>query len=153
MLVRALRFGYDKRVGVGKVSRWIGAAIGWIVGHIVWLAYLVVLSFAIGVQMIAVRIFKRLQREGPVDDGIISAELRRDIIHRDQLECPYGNRRISVSMVNIDHIRPWSRGGPTDEGNLQVTCGFHNRQKGDKTHDEYEAWRWDHRKHHEPCSQ
>lgn len=151
-LVGALRFGYDKRVSVGKVSRWVGAAIGWVVGHALWLLYLVVVLIVIGIHLIATKVFERLQREGPVDDGFISAGLKRYIINQDGLNCPYGRRKITRRMVNIDHVRPWSRGGATDEDNLQVTCGYHNRQKGDKTDAEYRAWRWENRKEDDPCA-
>ena len=155
-LVGALRFGYDKRVSVGKVSRWIGAAIGWVVGHALWLLYLVVVLLVIGIHLIASKVFERLQREGPVDDGFMSAELKREVIDQNiadfgVLWCPYGEQNITRRMVNIDHIKPWIRGGSTEKCNLQVTCGFHNRQKGDKTHDEYEAWRWENRKEEDPC--
>lgn len=33
----------------------------------------------------------------------------------------------------VDHVHPWSRGGPTVQANGQPACPFHNRDKGNST--------------------
>lgn len=36
-----------------------------------------------------------------------------------------------TSHTQIDHLDPWSRGGPTDPANAAPLCGWHNRWKHD----------------------
>jgi len=43
--------------------------------------------------------------------------------------------------LEVDHVVPRSRGGPTVGWNLVWACKWCNRQKGDKTGGEYVAWR------------
>ncbi|GAA1424386.1 HNH endonuclease signature motif containing protein [Agrococcus citreus] len=40
--------------------------------------------------------------------------------------------RCSARATEVDHIFPWSRGGPTVESNGQALCRPHNRSKGRK---------------------
>lgn len=46
--------------------------------------------------------------------------------------CQYPGCDAKVSWLEVDHIDPWSLGGPTDMANAQVLCGCHNRQKGNQ---------------------
>ncbi|WP_206447644.1 HNH endonuclease [Agrococcus sp. KRD186] len=41
--------------------------------------------------------------------------------------------RCDAPAVEIDHVVPWSRGGPTVVGNGQALCKAHNRSKGAST--------------------
>jgi len=43
--------------------------------------------------------------------------------------------------LEMDHVIPKSRGGPTVGWNLVWACKWCNQQKGDKTGAEYVAWR------------
>lgn len=38
--------------------------------------------------------------------------------------------RCDDPAVEVDHVMPWSRGGPTVVGNGQALCKAHNRSKG-----------------------
>jgi hypothetical protein len=51
---------------------------------------------------------------------------RRAIEVRD-LECCHEFCDIPADQGQIDHIVPWSQGGPTTQENGQVLCSFHNR--------------------------
>jgi hypothetical protein len=39
---------------------------------------------------------------------------------------------VADNDVHFDHIIPWSKGGPTEENNIQLLCGTCNRKKSDK---------------------
>jgi 5-methylcytosine-specific restriction endonuclease McrA len=41
----------------------------------------------------------------------------------------------------VDHILPKSRGGSDAAGNLQIICSGCNREKGERTHEEYVLFR------------
>lgn len=60
--------------------------------------------------------------------------LRQAVWKRDRGECQYRDPRTgrqcgSTYGVQIDHIRPYARGGAHDLANLQLLCGTHNRWK------------------------
>ena len=51
--------------------------------------------------------------------------------------CPYclkeGNRKeYHFKEMHADHIKPWSLGGKTEEGNCQMLCSTHNQMKGNR---------------------
>jgi Domain of unknown function (DUF222) len=54
---------------------------------------------------------------------------RRAIELRD-LECAHHCCDIAAERCEIDHVIPYTDGGPTDQGNGEVCCSFHNK------------WRW-----------
>jgi len=67
----------------------------------------------------------------------ISSVLRREVWRRDQGQCAYrdpvtGKRCASKYWVQIDHIRPVSRGGPSTAENLRLLCSSHNQWKGSR---------------------
>jgi hypothetical protein len=51
---------------------------------------------------------------------------RRAIEVRD-LECTHEYCDLPAERCEIDHIVPWTKGGPTTQENGRVHCGFHNR--------------------------
>ncbi len=70
-----------------------------------------------------------------VDDGepmrysrrsrTIPPALRRAIIHRDHNRCAIAGCG-SRNRLQVHHIVPWSRGGPTDPENLITLCWYHH---------------------------
>jgi hypothetical protein len=40
--------------------------------------------------------------------------------------------RCPKDATEVDHVIPWSKGGPTIVSNGQALCRYHNRSKGDK---------------------
>ena len=44
---------------------------------------------------------------------------------------------VADEEIHFDHIIPWSKGGPTEENNIQLLCGTCNRKKSDKFDEEF----------------
>jgi hypothetical protein len=44
---------------------------------------------------------------------------------------------VADNDIHFDHIIPWSKGGPTEENNIQLLCGTCNRKKSDKFEEEF----------------
>lgn len=51
--------------------------------------------------------------------------------------CALCGRPISKERFTIDHILPLNRGGSNDLSNLQISCEFCNKLKGDSKNEEY----------------
>ena len=51
---------------------------------------------------------------------------RRAIELRDQ-SCQHEFCEVRAEHCEVDHIVPYAQGGPTDQGNGKLKCGFHNR--------------------------
>lgn len=47
--------------------------------------------------------------------------------------CAHCGRKFHASAVDIDHIKPKSKGGSNSPKNLQILCQHCNRSKGNKT--------------------
>lgn len=62
----------------------------------------------------------------------IPLSLRFDILARDGQRCRYCGRVAPETELEVDHIRPRSKGGSDDPENLVTTCRDCNRGKGDK---------------------
>jgi hypothetical protein len=63
----------------------------------------------------------------------ISLRLRFRVLQRDNFRCVICGRSPAAEahvVLHVDHIRPWSKGGPTDIGNLQTLCSKCNLGKG-----------------------
>jgi hypothetical protein len=43
--------------------------------------------------------------------------------------CVHPGCRLPARMCEVDHVEPWSAGGPTDQDNAAIECGTHNRFK------------------------
>ena len=57
----------------------------------------------------------------------IPDELRALIYERDEYRCVICG---ATEDLTLDHIYPWSLGGPDTEENLRTLCRRHNSQKG-----------------------
>lgn len=71
-----------------------------------------------------------LQRRSPRGIGW---RLRYLVLRRDKFSCRACGASPAISagvILNIDHIIPWSKGGTTEEGNLQALCEQCNIGKG-----------------------
>jgi 5-methylcytosine-specific restriction endonuclease McrA len=68
----------------------------------------------------------RLRAWSAPDSGIISEALSRRVWERDRV-CVYCGSDVALE---IDHVLPWSRGGPTIAGNLVLACRPCNGHKG-----------------------
>ncbi len=67
--------------------------------------------------------------------ALMTSALRRKILERDNCTCQKCKNSIRNEpnlLLEIDHIRPLSKGGLTTEDNLQVLCWRCNRSKGSK---------------------
>jgi hypothetical protein len=59
----------------------------------------------------------------------ISRKMFLRIVRRDNQTCQICGKNLKEEEIQIDHIIPFSEGGPTEEGNLRVLCGDCNRKK------------------------
>jgi len=57
--------------------------------------------------------------------------LRFHILARDGYRCQYCGRRAPDVILHVDHIKPFSRGGRTEESNLKTACRDCNNGKSD----------------------
>jgi hypothetical protein len=61
--------------------------------------------------------------------------MRWRVMNRDRFRCCHCGRSPSTHpglILHVDHIKPWSKGGPTVEGNLQTLYSDHNYGKSDE---------------------
>ena len=61
---------------------------------------------------------------------------RRNLLLRDQHQCQYCGARPGVRHLNVDHVRPRSRGGAHSWENLVISCRSCNLKKGQRTPEE-----------------
>jgi hypothetical protein len=66
--------------------------------------------------------------ECSITSRFFTGATRRAIEVRD-LECQHEFCDLPASQCQLDHIVPYSHGGPTDQGNGQLLCGPHNRER------------------------
>ncbi len=57
------------------------------------------------------------------------------------VKCIYCNFIGEISSFELDHIIPLSRGGSDFPQNKRLICSGCNREKAEKTHEEYVLWR------------
>lgn len=69
-------------------------------------------------------------------------KLSKKIMERDKYTCLYCGQ--IGGKLEIDHVLPISRGGTNDVDNLVTACQHCNRQKHDKTAEEYADWKDEH---------
>ena len=60
----------------------------------------------------------------------LSPKTRFKVFGRDDFTCQYCGRKPPETILEIDHIRPASKGGSDDEKNLRTACRDCNRGKG-----------------------
>ena len=66
--------------------------------------------------------------EVSITSRLFTGATRRAIELRDQ-QCTHEYCDVPAGDCQIDHIIPYHRGGPTDQKNGRVHCGFHNRRR------------------------
>ena len=66
-----------------------------------------------------------------VERGKVSNKMRFSIYQRDGYRCRYCGRSGRFADLEIDHIRPISKGGKSTYDNLQTLCRRCNKEKGD----------------------
>ncbi len=93
-------------VAPGSLARWLGE--GWVER--------VVFDGADRIKNVGVR------------RRIFSGGTRRSVELRDRT-CFHPYCDVAAEHCEIDHVEPWSEGGPTTEDNGRVACGFHNRER------------------------
>lgn len=59
---------------------------------------------------------------------LFTGATRRGVEVRDQ-QCFHQSCEAPAEDCEIDHVVPWSEGGPTTQANGRVACGFHNRER------------------------
>jgi hypothetical protein len=59
------------------------------------------------------------------------------VLKRENQVCRSCGMPVADNDIHFDHIIPWSKGGPTEESNIQLLCGACNRKKSDKFEEEF----------------
>lgn len=62
----------------------------------------------------------------------ISRAMRRAVLDRDDCRCQYCWSPFPREQLQLDHVVPLARGGPTTRDNLVAACGPCNTAKGDR---------------------
>lgn len=62
----------------------------------------------------------------------IPASMRYEVLVRDESTCRKCGRKAPQVPVHVDHVLPWSLGGPTVPENLQVLCDECNAGKSNR---------------------
>lgn len=65
--------------------------------------------------------------------------LRNEIFTRDNYTCQYCGKK--EGKLELDHVVAFSKGGGDDTDNLVTACRKCNRQKRDKSIEEFKLWR------------
>lgn len=104
---------------------------------------------------------KRFRKPAPAQKGAappplpsrsIPLSLRFEVMKRDHFRCYYCGRRPPDVELEVDHIYPFSLGGPTILNNLSTTCFDCNRGKRNTppvpvewapTYEDLAAWAYD----------
>ena len=63
----------------------------------------------------------------------IPAHVRDFVLNRDGNVCQICHGEVEPDDIHLDHIHPWSRGGPDTAANLRVTHSTCNLRKGART--------------------
>lgn len=66
-------------------------------------------------------------------------EIMKTVFKRDDYTCRYCGKKGGI--LEVDHIVPFSKGGSDDLSNLATSCRHCNRQKRDKSVEEFLIWR------------
>ena len=67
----------------------------------------------------------------------ISRPVQFRVLKRDNQICRSCGKAVLDEDIHLDHIIPWSKGGSSDEHNIQLLCSECNFKKGNKFEDEY----------------
>ena len=59
------------------------------------------------------------------------------VLKRENQVCRSCGMPVADNDIHFDHVIPWSKGGPTEENNIQLLCGRCNRKKSDKFEEEF----------------
>jgi 5-methylcytosine-specific restriction endonuclease McrA len=66
-------------------------------------------------------------------------KISKQVFKRDKYTCKYCNQKGGI--LEVDHIIPISKGGSNHLSNLTTSCRKCNRQKKDKTVEEFVKWK------------
>lgn len=61
-----------------------------------------------------------------------TAKMKREAYEKQDGICNLCDKEFSIKEMEADHITPWSEGGKTEAGNLQMLCRSCNRSKSNK---------------------
>jgi hypothetical protein len=64
----------------------------------------------------------------------VKASVRHEVTRRNEASCSYVDAKTgrmcgSTRYLELDHIEPFARGGPSTAENLRPMCGAHNRYR------------------------
>jgi 5-methylcytosine-specific restriction endonuclease McrA len=93
-------------------------------------------------ELVATRQIRRKQQEQEVGD--LSRDEKEAIFNRkrriQQGRCYYCQQALTANGGELDHMHPICKGGTNTDFNLVAACFSCNREKHNKTIDEYRLW-------------
>ena len=63
---------------------------------------------------------------------IAKAQNQVDLMYRGHVICPVCRRSFPIDIMEVDHIKPVSKGGKDNPTNLRLLCPSCNKKKGAK---------------------
>lgn len=75
--------------------------------------------------------YKMLRKPSETKEDV-PLSLRYEVLTRDESTCQKCGRKVPEVELEVDHILPWSCGGPTAIDNLQTLCKDCNQGKSNK---------------------
>lgn len=115
------------------VIGWIGIDEGISKIHLyIWIGLYSVMWAIIGTLYVNLQ----PQRYVNTDSRSVPQDVQMAVVARDGNQCAHvnwiGQRCKETTGLEYDHIIPFSKGGDSTEGNVQILCRGHNREKGSK---------------------
>ncbi len=62
----------------------------------------------------------------------VPKRIRFEVFQRDGFKCRFCGKKAEATELQVDHVKPFAKGGTDDPDNLVTTCGDCNRGKSDK---------------------
>jgi hypothetical protein len=67
---------------------------------------------------------------------LVPAQVRREVYARDGEQCSFvsadGRQCSEKGWLELDHVRPYGKGGPTVSGNVRLSCRMHNQFEAER---------------------
>jgi 5-methylcytosine-specific restriction endonuclease McrA len=88
-------------------------------------------------EMLQRRLERRKAQDGGINVGVYAAQL----VRKQKGKCYYCGDDVKAWSVEVDRKTPVSRGGSNSLSNFVAACSQCNKEKHNKTEEEYRVWK------------